>query len=218
MGHTVATVSRRTAFIVALAMGVCVTPTSAEPRAWELGARIGGYGFRDGEAPGYDVDGWDTCRMNGVGVFADWGLAERLHIEVGLDGYFSDRTSLAAGDGASASPAAGWHVERTSGLLSAAVSAYPWRGKRLASMLQIGSGVELTKVDVTGAKDATTAVAPLGFVGAGGDLKVSPKVRIGMSLRLHAMKLMTPVGWNGELDQEVALATQMQFFVKAALR
>src|SRR5688572_2932865 len=62
--------------------------TSAPTPSYELGLRIGGYGFRrEGDMrPG---DGWTQCRMNGFGVFGTRSLPGPLFVEAGLDMYSS---------------------------------------------------------------------------------------------------------------------------------
>src|SRR6187402_3416747 len=60
----------------------------ARPATYDLGVRIGGYGFkREGDdRPG---EGWTECRMNGIGVFASRSLVGPLFVEAGLDMYAS---------------------------------------------------------------------------------------------------------------------------------
>lgn len=62
--------------------------TKAAGPTYELGVRIGGYGFRrEGDPrPG---EGWTECRMNGLGVFGTRTLPGPFFVEAGLDMYSS---------------------------------------------------------------------------------------------------------------------------------
>ncbi|MFN0252343.1 MAG: hypothetical protein ACKV2T_36040, partial [Kofleriaceae bacterium] len=83
--------------------------TSVRP-TYELGVRIGGYGFRrEGDPrPG---EGWTECRMNGLGVFGTRTLRGPFFVEAGLDMYSS----------ADVTNEMDLPIDRTSGLLSGAI-------------------------------------------------------------------------------------------------
>src|SRR5688572_12650926 len=80
----------------------------ADAQSYELGARVGGYGFRrDGH------EEWTECRMNGFGVFGGRQLRGPLFVEAGIDMY----SSLAPAE------ATDLPIDRTSGLFSGAIGA-----------------------------------------------------------------------------------------------
>ena len=102
--------------------------TSASP-TYELGVRIGGYGFRrEGDPrPG---EGWTECRMNGLGVFGERRLGSNLFVEAGLDYYFSE--SFPQGRNEQDLP-----IDRMSGLITTALGVRvtgPWRTSGYAQL------------------------------------------------------------------------------------
>ena len=66
---------------------------SAEPIVENMGVRVGGYGFREAthaSGEGKSGTGWQACRMNGLGVFANKGMGKNFFVEGGLDTYFTE--------------------------------------------------------------------------------------------------------------------------------
>jgi hypothetical protein len=172
------------ASLVALS-GVAAAEPSPSPEAaaapespYAMGLRIGGYGFRH-ETDAATTD-WNECRMNGLGLFAQRGLRGPLFLEAGLDTYFS------IGQGAPTD----LPLDRQSALVSVAAGVRtnitPW----LRGYIQLGAGVELTRLAVPYG-DGTTIrddkVMPDGFFGAGGEIRIMRGTYIGATLRTHVM-------------------------------
>lgn len=157
--------------------------TASADELYSIGARVGGYGFRRAEDPGLTEgalgDSWSECRMNGLGVFVDRMLAGPWFVEGGLDTYFSigqgEPTDLP--------------LDRESVLLSAAIGARSHFTTWLTGYVQLGGGVELTKLSVPYGDDAIRAdkVFPEGFAGVGFDIKIARGTFIGASLRTLVM-------------------------------
>lgn len=162
---------------------LAVTAASAAADAtYDLGVRVGGYGFkREGDSrPG---EGWSECRMNGVGVFATRGLRGPLFVEGGLDAYSSADAPL--GGNARDLP-----IDRMSGLVSAAIGARTAVTSWLRGYVQVGGGVELTKVSVPYGELQTlrdSKVMPEGFFGVGLDLRIAHGTYLGASFRTLVM-------------------------------
>lgn len=156
---------------------------AARPATYDLGVRIGGYGFkREGDdRPG---EGWTECRMNGLGVFASRDLPGPLFVEAGLDMY-----STVDIPPESAAAAMDLPIDRTSGLLSVAggvrTQVAPW----LRGYVQLGAGVELTRVSVPYGDETIrdTKVMPEGFFGFGFDLRVARRTYVGAMFRTLLM-------------------------------
>lgn len=154
---------------------------TAEP-AYDVGFRIGGYGFhREGDTrPG---EGWTECRMNGVGVFGSRALRGPLFVEGGLDAYTSADFPLEA-------PATDLPVDRMSALVSAAAGIRTQLAPWLRGYVQLGAGVELTRLSVPYGDDRTIRddkVMPEGFFGVGFDLRVVRGLHLGASFRTLVM-------------------------------
>lgn len=169
-------------------------PAAARRATYDLGVRVGGYGFkREGdERPGA---GWTECRMNGLGVFASRALPGALFFEAGLDMYSSADFPTPANE-------MDLPIDRASALVSVAggvrTNLAPW----LRGYLQVGAGVELTRVAVPYGDDTIrdTKAMPEGFFGAGLDLRVARRTYLGASLR---MLMMGNFDYSrAELDQQ----------------
>jgi hypothetical protein len=174
-----------------------------------VGVRVGGYGFREPAAAG---GGWNDCRMNGIGVFADRALPRGFFVEGGLDAYFADDTVLFHDHG---DQHAGG-MDRVSGLLTVAGGIRFWPEARVSPYVQLGGGLEVTRVRMEdGSGHEQSRVFPLGFFGLGGDVRLG-RVRLGATLRVHAMGHFAHEGGNF-LEAEAELATQGQFHVKVSL-
>jgi hypothetical protein len=203
------------------------SPTAAPTGNYEIGARIGGYGFRrEGDpTPG---EGWTECRMNGFGVFGNKHVQGPLFLEAGLDMY-----SSATGPVGSAASANDLPIDRTSGLISAAVGVRTNVTSWLGAYLQLGGGMELTHVSVpygdTRIRD--NKAMPEGFFGLGADIKIFRATRIGASFRTLVMgnfdydpaRLDMSNGWvsappaSEVFDASTSVAAQAQFYVRREL-
>jgi len=149
-----------------------------------VGARVGGYGFRNPDSVGDNGHvAWDECRMNGLGVFVRRGLG-RFFAEGGADVYFSESFPLPAADLAS-----GDRQDRLSGLVTVAVGANLVRTKHFVGYAQLGAGLELTQFRFSHGEDELEdqRALPLGFVGLGGELRLGDRTSLGANLRAHVM-------------------------------
>jgi len=149
---------------------------------YTVGARVGGYGFRNPDPA--TSKAWNDCRMNGVGVFGrrDYG---RLSVETGADIYFSDSFPLPAG-----SSPEGVSQDRLSGLVTVAAGARIFELGRITGLAQLGTGVELTRMTMTmdnGNVAKASKALPMGFVGVGAEVRVGKRTELGAQMRLHVM-------------------------------
>ena len=148
---------------------------AADP--YEVGVRIGGYGFhREG---GSGTNEWSECRMNGMGVFASHGLRGPLFLEAGLDAYSSTNQAMPTD----------LPIDRQSALLSVAAGVQtrfvPW----LRGYAQLGVGAELARVAVPYG-DGTirdNKLMPDGFFGIGADIRIGGATYIGAAFRTLVM-------------------------------
>ena len=201
-----------------IALALLAPSLAAADPTYDLGFRVGGYGFRrEGDT---SANSWNECRMNGMGLFGSRTLTGPLFVEVGLDAYF---TSGLIDHASSDAP-----IDRTSGLVSAAIGARVSLAPWLRAFVQLGGGVELTKVTVPydGDKSASDQKAmPEGFFGVGADLRIAQGMYLGASLRILAMgnfdyaQHMTDRVWGTALpaetfDASVDLAAQGQFYIR----
>jgi hypothetical protein len=194
----------------------------APEKSYELGVRIGGYGFRrDGDTRA--GDGWTECRMNGLGVFGT-RVTGPLFVEAGLDMYSTTGTTPSDMD---------LPLDRTSGLISAAVGARTNIAWWLRGYVQVGGGLELTKLSVAYGDDKIrdTKAMPEGFFGAGLDLRIMKDTYLGATVRTLLMgnfnydpKRLDPNGgWvsapasSDVFDASAGVAMQAQFYVRRAL-
>ncbi len=145
---------------------------------YELGVRIGGYGFRrEGDPrPG---QGWTECRMNGLGVFGTRTLPGPFFVEAGLDMYSS----------ADVTNPMDLPIDRTSGLVSGAIGVRTQVASWLRAYVQLGAGMEVTKVSVPygDQRIRDTKALPEGFFGVGADLKIWKGTHIGATFRTLVM-------------------------------
>lgn len=158
-----------------------------------VGARVGGYGFRNpGTVDDHGHVAWDACRMNGLGVFARRPVG-RLFAEAGADLYFAESFPMAPAPGDEA-------IDRVSGLLTVAIGANVVRTRRVSIHAQLGAGLELTRVAMTmatGEVHKDRRALPVGFVGVGGELHLGARTSLGASLRTHVMGYFEHAGWGG---------------------
>jgi hypothetical protein len=158
-------------------------PAAAEPTpTYDMGFRVGGYGFkREGDSrPG---EGWTECRMNGLGVFASRALRGPLFIELGVDLYTSAEFPLPASE-------MDLPIDRMSGIVGVAGGARTQFTSRLRGFVQLGGGVEITRVAVPYGEDETirdTKTMPAGFLGVGLDIRLGKQTYVGANLRTLMM-------------------------------
>ena len=143
-------------------------PADGPARApFTVGARVGGYGFRNpGTVDDHGHVAWDACRMNGLGVFARRPVG-RLFAEAGADLYFAESFPMTPAPGDEA-------IDRVSGLLTVAIGADVVRTRRVSIHAQLGAGLELTRVAMTmatGEVHKDRRALPVGFVGVGETVK-----------------------------------------------
>jgi hypothetical protein len=206
----------------AVAEPLGATASAHRGPTYDLGVRIGGYGFRrDGDPrPG---EGWTQCRMNGFGVFGARSLRGPMFVEAGVDMYSA----------ADVSNPMDLPLDRTSGLFSAAIGVRTQIASWLRGYLQLGAGLELTKVSVpygdTRIRD--TQALPEGFFGAGAELKLFSKTHFGATMRANLMgtydydpaRLDPDGGWvsaptaSEVFDPTTGVAVQGQFYVRREL-
>jgi hypothetical protein len=141
--------------------------------------------------------------------------------------------SSATGPVGSAATANDLPIDRTSGLLSAAVGVRTNVTSWLGAYLQLGGGMELTHVSVpygdTRIRD--NKAMPEGFFGFGADIKIFRATRIGASFRTLVMgnfdydpaRLDMSNGWvsappaSEVFDASTGVAAQAQFYVRHEL-
>jgi hypothetical protein len=80
-------------------------------------------------------------------------------------------------------------ISRTSGLASVAIGARANLASRLRGFVQLGAGVELTRVSVPYGEQTIRAnkVMPEGFFGVGIDLRLTKRTYFGAQFRGHVM-------------------------------
>ncbi len=147
-----------------------------------VGARVGGYGFRTPQGTGDVRDGWNDCRMNGVGVFARKDVSF-VNVEAGADIYFSESFPMQA-------QPSDQNEDRLSGLVTVAAGAHLLDTKYVRALAQVGTGVELTHVHMAmdnGTQADDSRALPLGFVGFAAELKVGDHTALGAALRTYVM-------------------------------
>ena len=199
--------------------------SGAHPARYDLGVRVGGYGFRrEGDTrPG---KGWTECRMDGLGLFGTRALPKSFFVEIGLDMYAS--SDLVMSGEASDLP-----IDRTSGLASAAIGIRTPLASWLRGYAQLGAGLELTRVSVPYGEDRTirdTKLMPEGFFGLGVDVRVGTRTYLGATFRALAMgnfnydpkKLEMGAAWvspsaDTVFDASLGFAAQGQFYVRRDL-
>jgi len=194
----------------------------ADP-GYDVGFRIGGYGFRrEGDR---SANSWNECRMNGLGVFGSRTLAGPLFVEGAFDAYFSS-------DFIRGGPSTDVPIDRMSGLVSSAIGVRTDVTSWLRGYAQLGAGVELTRVSVPYGSDLVVRdnkVMPEGFFGVGFDLRVSAGTYLGASMRVHVMgnfdyAQQHAAEWGATMppsqvfDATPDLAAQGQFYVRRDIR
>ena len=186
---------------------------AAAPVRYSFGVRAGGYGFRNTQHA--ELGEWDDCRMEGAGVFAQRSFTRHLFAEVGLDLY----TAKEATDPATMATA----MDRISGITTVAGGArVPWRW--VQPYVQLGLGLEVTRVEMPEHGLDDRAIVPMGFLGVGAELFATEHISIGGNIRTNVMKHYSH-GANGhvhdasdpahtEMTGEFEAAAQGQLFLK----
>jgi hypothetical protein len=202
-------------------------PAASKTATYDLGVRIGGYGFRrepTNDTPlGVNNAPWDECRMNGLGIFGSRALTGPLFVEAGLDMYGS----------IGASQPNDLPLDRTSGLVTTAIGARTQIASWLRGYVQLGGGVELTRLSVPygDQRIRDNKLLPEGFFGIGAELKLLKHTHFGANLRTHLMgnfdynaeRLDMSQGWAappsaGEVfDASPDVAAQGQFYIRHEL-
>ena len=217
-----------------LVLFTCAVPAvaSADPvelhatdaPTYDVGFRIGGYGFRrEGDT---SANSWTECRMNGLGVFASRSLRGPFFAEAGLDAYFSS-------DFIRGEPATDVPIDRMSALVSTAIGVRSDFTSWLRGFAQVGAGVELTRVSVPYGDDLQVRenkVMPEGFFGVGLELRVTDGLYFGANMRMLVMgnfdyaEKSSNATWGASMppsevfDASPDLAAQGQFYVRRNLR
>lgn len=186
---------------------------AASPVRYSFGVRAGGYGFRNTEHA--ELGEWDDCRMDGAGVFAQRSFTRHLFAEVGFDLYTArDATATAE------MPAA---MDRISGITTVAGGArVPWRW--IQPYVQLGVGLEVTRVEMPAHGLEDRALLPMGFLGVGAELFATEHLSIGANVRTNVMKHYEHGGdghtheagdpAHSEMSGELEAAAQGQLFLK----
>jgi hypothetical protein len=159
---------RNSTVLAALLVILGASPASADEPLWGFGARVGGYGFREAAEDG--GTSWEDCRMGGMGVFAQRALTRHVFLEGGLDQYFAEEPE---------------EMDRVSTIGTVAGGLRMFPGRWISLHVQLGGGVEVTRVGVHDHRQAD--VLPMAFLGLGGDLRIVRQLRVGLNVRLNGM-------------------------------
>lgn len=212
--------------LAVFAHGAAADSTAQRYPTLDLGARVGGYGFKR-EGDDRIGRGWTECRMNGLGVFASRAFTRLLFVEAGLDMYATQSFPLQPN-------AMDLPIDRMSGLASIAGGARTSITSWLRGYVQLGGGIEVTRVSVPYGDDKIrdTKVMPEGFLGLGLDVRVARQTYFGASFRALMMgnfdytraQLEEKQEWGfGSpapavvFDASLDFATQAQFYVRRDL-
>lgn len=200
---------------------------TAPAPTYDLGVRVGGYGFkREGDM---SSTSWTECRMNGIGIFGSRSLTGPLFVELGVDVYTSQNFPTP-----SASEAGDLPISRMSGLLSTAIGVRSSFTSWLRGYAQLGGGVELARLSVPyGEGDTATTIRadkamPEAFFGVGADVKVGAATYVGASFRMLVMgnfdydpqRLQSTSRWvmsppaTSVFDASPDFAAQGQFYLR----
>ncbi len=188
------------------------TSVAADAGRFSFGARAGGFGFRNTEHVG--VGKWDDCRMDGIGVFAQRSFTPHLFAEAAFDLY-------TAADVTPTVEMPEPHMDRISGITSVAAGArMPWRW--VAPYVQIGVGLEVTRVEMASHGMDDRAISPMGFVGFGAEVRPTERFSLGAAARTNLIKHYEHDGAphadgdapHDEMHGELEAAAQGQLFIK----
>jgi hypothetical protein len=211
---------------VAAAEPEAIHASAPEP-TYDVGFRIGGYGFhREGDT---SARSWTECRMNGFGVFVDRALRGPLYVEGGLDAYASQGFPIPASSASNDLP-----IDRQSILASTAIGVRGQLAPWLRAYVQLGAGVELTRVAIHYGDGGDTVrdqkAMPEGFFGFGADLRIARGTYLGATLRMLVMgnfnydpAMLKSNQWVASPDAKTVfdaspdLASQAQFYLRRDL-
>lgn len=133
-----------------------------------FGFRVGGFGFRNTE-PGKEGQ-WDDCKMNGSGVYGQRAITEHVFAEAAFDLYQAD---LEVHPG----------MDRVSAVASVAAGARMFPRARFSPYVQVGAGVEWTRLEMGDLRQS--GVYPMGFIGLGADVRITGKFHVGFAARTN---------------------------------
>ncbi len=167
-------------------------PTSSLTLSPAIGARIGGYGFRQLNQSG-ELD-FFNCRMNGTGLFATLDITRHLFTELSADYYHAESSTLASG------------IDRLSFHTQAAIGARLLPELWISPFIQAGGGAEWTRVEVFGRRDS--GVHPVGFMGVGAELNIA-SFHFGMTVRANAMQL-PKYDWRDSVEGQNAVSYETE--------
>lgn len=173
-----------------------------------FGARVGGYGFRDPEGG----SSWDTCRMNGFGVFGTLDLNKYAFGELSVDFYSATPATVSEG------------LDRTSTHAFAGVGFRMLPDFVLTPHVVLGGGAEHTRVELP--QGTLEAVYPMGYIGVGAELNVTRELKLGATARMLATTRPTFTSADGsgsvygssseaQLTGQAAAEPEMQFDIAA---
>lgn len=193
--------------------GVPAVTASAPAARYSFGVRAGGYGFRNTEHA--EMGEWDDCRMDGAGVFAQRTLTPYLFAEAAFDLYTAKD--------ATANEAMPAGMDRISGITTVAAGArVPWRW--IQPYVQLGVGLEVTRVEMPEHGLEDRGVYPMGFLGIGAELFATEHLSLGANVRTNVMKHFDHGGdghthaagepAHPEMSGEFDAAAQGQLFLK----
>ena len=187
-------------------VAAAITLFAADASAFEasLGARVGGYGFRQVNAEGH-MD-FFQCRMDGVGLTGTLELPGNFFGELGVDYYHALAEPVLEG------------IDRLSLHTTAAVGYRLFPDLIVSPNIQAGVGAEFTKVELQGAE--ADALVPVGFMGIGGEVNLG-RLKLGMAARVHAMQLPVydwqSAGTDDAVDMDTEVAGQVLFSMRYML-
>ncbi|MEZ4459949.1 MAG: hypothetical protein R3E66_09505 [bacterium] len=177
--------------------------SSTDGQDWRvgIGARVGGYGFRQVNDEG-NID-FENCRMDGTGLFFTSEFGEHIYTELAFDFYHTTAEPTRNG------------IDRLSlhSTLAAGIKFFP--GHFITPNVHFGAGAEFTKAELYGTKQNT--IAPVGFIGVGGELNFGD-LKAGMAIRSNAMQL-PEYDWTTQNDVQwhTEVAGQALFWVRYVL-
>ncbi len=162
-----------------------------------IGARIGGYGFRNVNEEG-NLD-WESCRMDGTGIFASLECG-RLYAELAADFYHAIAAPQKQG------------IDRLSLHSTAALGIRFMPQSFISPHAYLGGGAEFTEVGMFNAQ--AFAIAPVGFIGVGGEINLQ-NWRFGMTIRSNVMqlpvydwKVREQITWETEVSGQVLFSAR----------
>ena len=122
-----------------------------------------------------------------------------MFLEGGLDQYFAD----------AATP-----MDRISTIGTVAGGLRMFPGAWVSLHVQVGAGVELTRVSMEGHRRSDAL--PVGFLGLGADARLLEHLRLGLNVRLYGMGIYEheDTAVLDEMEVEPAMASQGQFYLR----